>query len=689
MTVGETPKIDIVREEGDGYEQRVARIIALARRILKKSPRFIVARLFHEVHVRIERYRAPARGRKLLAKDISSLLGHENIGRTWDALAGRAYVAAPLDCGKLEKLLPNERKRIIALAAKAVRHEVSLLGSGPVSLGDPIDWHLDYKTGIGWPPAYCASIEYNNLDQPSDVKFPWEMSRMQWMIPLAQAYLLTGDDRYAQKVRELLEHWIANNPYAGTIVWSCTMDVALRAITWTYFFHALNASPSWSDTGFRKLFLASLFSHGDFTARHLEKSDINGNHYTADAAGLVFLGLFFGDMPASKQWVERGWEILTSEILLQVYPDGVDFEASIPYHRPVQELFPLPAIYRQRLSLPVEDAYRERLLAMARFTAAYSRTNGSIPLWGDADDARTLPFKSYPINDHRYLVGIAGLALQDSELVRLSSGPRHEAAWLLGPDQAQQLPESPNYEVGSQAFNDGGFYIMRSKDSHIFFDCGPLGLAGRGGHGHNDLLSFSAVIEGVELVSDCGAYLYTADYRERNNFRSTAYHNTPIIDGQEINRFVRPDYLWFLENDAAFMVEDLDLGDSRDRVIASHTGYARLDDPVIVRRTIDFDHASSTLSVGDQFIASQDHLFEVPLHLAESVVAERETSSRLKLGAMGKIFSLDWESEGDWELVIGSGRISRSYGQAVKTTRLCWRRTGIAKPLKIILRPLK
>src|SRR5262249_3452455 len=162
---------------------------------------------------------------------------------------------------------------------------------------------------------------------PSDVKFPWELSRMQWMIPLGQAYVLTGDEVHARHARELIASWIAANPYAHSVNWACTMDVALRAMAWTWFFHVFARSAAWRDATFRAQLLRSLFLHGDFTARHLERSDVNGNHYTADAAGLVFVGLFFGgDEPG--RWAAQGWKILETELPLQVFEDGVDFEAS-------------------------------------------------------------------------------------------------------------------------------------------------------------------------------------------------------------------------------------------------------------------------------------------------------------------------------------------------------------------------
>ena len=360
------------------------------RRVLRKPPRYIAERLLQEARGHAERHLSPLRIARMTPSALAKRAGHADCEAWWRFLAGRSYVAGTqASVADLERICPGDHAIILADAEKALAHEVDLLGSGPVRLGARIDWHQDFKTGHRWPPAYCKSIEYNNLDRPSDVKVPWELSRMQWLIPAGQAYALTGDESYATGVRETIESWIAENPYAGSINWACTMDVALRLMTWTWLFHVFKDSASWSEPSYREKFLQSLYLHGDFTARHLEKSDINGNHYTADAAGLVFAGLFFGGDGEPRRWSDHGWRILSDELPRQVYGDGVDFEGSIPYHRLVQELFLLPALYRLKHGMEVAGGYRDRLLAMAGFTAAYSRADGSVPLVGDADDARS------------------------------------------------------------------------------------------------------------------------------------------------------------------------------------------------------------------------------------------------------------------------------------------------------------
>ena len=668
---------------------RLRSLIDVARRGLRKPPRYIAQRIWYEIQARIEEYRAPLRARAMTPKMLLARTTHHSIDDWWNAIAARPFVTERMsDIAAVDRLCPGETARILSAADRAVNHVVNLLGSGDVTLGKPIDWHRDYKSGVSWRPDYCRNIEYADLDSPSDVKFPWELSRMQWLIPVGQAYVLSNDETYAAFVRDTLMSWIDANPYAYSVNWACTMDVALRLITWTWLFHAFRTSKAWSDESFRGKFLASLYQHGDFASRHLEKSDVNGNHYTADAAGLLFAGLFFAGDLDSKRWHDQGWSILTSEIVNQVFSDGVDFEASVPYHRLVQELFLLPALYRQRFGLDVPLSYVERLRAMARFTAAYSRLGGSVPLWGDADDARTLPFRQDPINDHRYLLAITGLAFDDQALIDGFSGPLSEILWLLGETAAASLPNRTQpSSAQSAAFRDGGFYILRTEVDHVFVDCGPLGLADRGGHGHNDLLSFEAVLAGAHLITDCGAYLYTSDYRERNNFRSTAYHNTPQVDGEEINRFIRPDYLWFLHNDADFGVVEWTTTPSEDSITMWHSGYRRLADPVIVHRRLSLDRQSHCLRIADHFEGTAAHQVEIPLHLAPDVSVSGDRDACV-ISKGNTRFAVTWQQPGEYDFVVEDARVSPSYGVVRPIKRLSWRRRGTLKPLTVDIRPI-
>lgn len=658
-------------------------------RVLRKPPGYVARRLLEAAAAQTESVRAPLRANRMTAKRLSRLFDCADTHELSSRLAANPFpfLSDAARARTFRDQYPEAAEKVLARAEDALAHRVDLLGSGVVSLGSDVRWSMDYKTNTEWPIRFCRWIEYNNLDRPSDVKFPWELSRMQWMIPLGQAYLMTGDERYADEAATLVLSWIDRNPYARSINWACTMDVALRAISWVWFFHAFRSSSAWQRAEFLDRFLPALFLHGDFISRHLERADVNGNHFTANAAGLVFCGLFFGEVGDARGWCAEGREILETEIVCQVYEDGVNYESSIPYHRLVQELFLYPAVYLESASEAVGSEYRDRLRNMARFTAAYSRPDGSVPLWGDADDARTMPFGTQGINDHRYLVRLAGCFLGDAALECSVAGDFDEEFWFFHGRSESERSSTEDIETASVRFSEGGFFVMRNATDHVFIDCGPLGLAGRGGHGHNDLLSFEAVLCGERLVSDCGAYLYSASYEQRNLFRSTAYHNTPQIDGEEINRFVAPEALWVLHNDARHCVETWSQGPEIDEFAGGHDGYARLSEPVEVRRRMTLNHQAHELCIEDRFEGRGEHVVSIPLHLAPGVEVVRRGCD-VVLSAGTKRFQVRWESEREWQLDIGDGRVSESYGRVTAVERLCWVRCGSLASLRVSIAPL-
>lgn len=650
-------------------------LIGKIRRGLRKPPGFIVERLLAMARTQTERLRLPARV-NLSQQALLHEVQVPSLEVLWQRLAARPFPAwfGPCNADEVDALCGSqERSTLLTRAENALAHLVDLLGSGPKELGAQIDWHTDFKTGLSWSPRYFADIDYNNPDWPSDVKVPWELSRLQWLMPAGQAFLLTRDDRYAAGVRDVLEQWMEANPCGGSVNWSCTMEAALRIFSWTWFFHVFHDAPSWCNADFRFRFLRALYLHVEFTDRHIERSDVNGNHYTADAAALVVGGLFFGEGQGPQRWQQEGWRILCEEMPRQVFPDGVDFEASVPYHRLVAELFLWPAMCRTAHGLPIEPSYIDRLSAMARFSRAYSRTDGSVPLWGDADDARALPFGMQDINDHRYLHTLIGLYTGQQDLCHDNPAAIGEVLWTFGPAAVRRWFDALPPPPASRAFPDGGFYVMRSTRDHVFIDCGPLGLAGRGGHGHNDCLAFEAVLDGVPLISDCGAYLYTASFEERNRFRSTAYHNTPQIDGEEINRFIRPDYLWNLHYDAVPRVLKWHVDDDHALFVGEHQGYCRLASPVIPRRIIFMDFEAHAMCIKDEFFGESMHDVEIPLHLAPGVEVYEHNGPELTLSLGNKRFRVWWPADSDYAVSVEVARVSPSYGVVRKINRLVWR----------------
>lgn len=667
--------------------RHVQSLASLVRRVLRKPPRVVARRVVAELAIEMDRLAAPRLGRRFDDRVLLEALDSTSIDELWDDLASLPYPFARsrAELERLDELCPEERPRVLAAAEDAVARRVDLLGSGLVELGDPVDWHRDPKSGRRWPATYGRRIDYVDKRDSSDVKLPWEISRLQWLLPSGQAFLLTGDERYAMSTRELLEDWIAANPHGVGVNWAIAMEPAFRVFSWVWLFHAFARSEAWSSTAFRSRFLRSLYLHAVFVDRNIEESEVNGNHYTADAAALAAAGLFFGTRGPAKGWSDGGWSRLVAELPRQIADDGVDFEASTAYHRLVAEFFLVVALLRRSAGIATPDRYRDRLLAAAAFTAAYTRPDGLAPLWGDADDARVLPLGGRSPQDHRHLAAAIGIAFDEPSL-GATGGGRPETFWFLGADAAESLGEKRS-PLRSAGFRKVGVYVLAHGDDHLFIDAGPVGLEGRGGHGHNDCLSFEATLAGNRLVTDCGSYVYTASFEWRNLFRGTAFHNTPQIDGIEQNR-LDPANLWRLEEEARPVVVHENLEPPALSLVARHFGYCRLANAVEIERTFLLDTGIHSLAVVDRFHGTGEHEVSVPLHLAPGVETGPAEDGRCTLTVGDESFVLLWHRPEHWQLERTTGWASPTYGTREPIVRLAFKSGGQLRTLAVVIAPL-
>lgn len=662
---------------------RILRAFELARKASKKSPRVVIQRLQLEVSQIIERYSGPFRDKNFNA---SRVLGGR-CEEVWNKLSqfdlGIVVNGNSLSDFDSENMFANlnENNQL----SDAMENVIDILGSNRIELGSDIDWSNDYKVGFRWENKYVKDYEYNNLDQPSDVKMAWELSRLQWLIPVGQAYILTGDEKYANKVKQILSHWIEHNPYAHSINWACTMEPAIRIFSFLWFFLVFSESKSWlSDKKFKELFLKSLYLHGDFVDRHFEMSDVNGNHCTADASALYIIGLFFQNHKFGKKWKERGKKILEHEIIRQVFEDGADFEGSVPYHRLVAELFFFPIVVGEKNGDKFSSQYCKRVASMAEFSQYYSRNDGSTPLLGDADDARMLPFGTQKIGDHRYLYEWIFYHLKpeacSNKIKELS-----EIKWLIG-NEVNQLDIKTKQGLRSKAFTESGYYIFRNETDHLFIDASPIGLAGRGGHGHNDCLSFELSLDNQVLITDSGSFAYTGNYKQRNLFRSTAYHNSVLVDSLEINRFISDTNLWNMYYDAIPSAVSYQSDESRSELKASHSGYNRLQAPVDVSRVFSLSHKSHTFELLDNLESEYEHEYKIYLHFHHKVKVTKRNNKNISLESDGKFFSVIFDTENEIFSDIFDGWESESYGVKIRRASLVVKSVGKNLSLKTIVK---
>ena len=525
------------------------------------------------------------------------------------ALASR-LPTGPTDGPTLRSLhrqqAPEELESCLRSADRLCDHVFDLLGSGPTDLGERIDWHRDFKSGFRWEPdQHYLSVPHGHVSGV-DIKVPWELSRGQHLPVLAQAFLLTGQQRYSQEIIAQISDWMAGNPPGRGVNWACPMEVAIRAVNWLW---ALGLIADSSDVTSRWLadVLASLVSHGCHLMANLERrSDgITANHYLADVVGLLYLGLCIPECHESVRWRSFAVRELVREMDHQVLADGVHYESSIPYHRLVCEMFLSAALLCRHHGIPLPDPFHHRLQLMCEFVSAYTKPNGLAPQVGDGDNGRLhilTGYGSVDPRDHRHLLA-AGAVLYERDDWWRAAGPRRvEALWFgkQGRDRFSRITEAGEPSKSSIAFPLGGFYIMRDRNDYVLFNASPVGTNGVGSHKHNDVLSLELHLGGEDILVDPGCFLYTADPRVYNQFRSTAHHSTVMIEGREQNRFI-PGKFFCLHPDGLPRVLKWETGAKLDGVSAEFDGYRRLSDPIHHRRDVLVHRPGISVQVVDYF----------------------------------------------------------------------------------------
>ena len=132
-----------------------------------KPPRVVLRRARAEVTVRTERYRGPARARRLDQSALLAALGERLAGRMLGAPAGTALLRRRCRRGGRSSASPPVRATGCSRGAeRAAVRELDLLGTGPFRLGTPADWHTDVdRKRRGDPPGGDRSTTRNSTDR--------------------------------------------------------------------------------------------------------------------------------------------------------------------------------------------------------------------------------------------------------------------------------------------------------------------------------------------------------------------------------------------------------------------------------------------------------------------------------------------------------------------------------------------
>jgi len=471
------------------------------------------------------------------------------------------------DVAALRSSYPETHQRLYQQAqnrAKAVLSGTHLLLEQPVDLSDKVDWHADPVTGHQWKRDFYADVPIHGLPDGVDVKHVWEVNRHQYLAELGRAWRLTGDERYAVRVRELLLDWIDENPLHEGVNWTSGLELAVRSISWFWSLAALADWPGWRDEDARKI-TQSLIEHAETLRRHLSFYSSPYNHLIGEATALFLLGRWlqtsekgdgslFPERPggcyaektpvpffdAADEWEHEGRTVLAEFGPKQFYEDGFCVEQATGYHFFTLG-FLVQAVAAAR-SAGESLSELEPIVAKAFSAgAALMQPDGRWPVVGDADSARSTPCYPNDFWDFRSLCSLGAVLCNLPELKATAPQPGEELYWLLSVDGLRAWDALPDGDgPGGVVLPQSGYAAARSggddEADWLLFDAGPLaaGLHGDAtpsvAHGHADALQLLLFQKGRAVLVDSGMPSYAAEENWLDHFRGPGAHNTLEVD---------------------------------------------------------------------------------------------------------------------------------------------------------------
>ncbi|MCW1960040.1 MAG: hypothetical protein KIH64_016130, partial [Mycobacterium sp.] len=139
---------------------------------------------------------------------------------------------------------------LLEAADQLVGNRFQFFGYPPVTLTAPINWHHDPLSNVSWPDTPANRIDHRTAG--GDVKWIWELNRLQHLPLLAQGWLFTDDRRYSRAAFDHLDSWIDQNPPGRGIAWRGAFEAGLRSISIAVALQGLRDAPELTIERYRR-----------------------------------------------------------------------------------------------------------------------------------------------------------------------------------------------------------------------------------------------------------------------------------------------------------------------------------------------------------------------------------------------------------------------------------------------------
>lgn len=392
-----------------------------------------------------------------------------------------------------------------------------------------------------------------------DPEWVFMLNRHDFLHKLWQAYLLTGNVAYINKLKCYLLDWIEKNPITeqGTDA-TRTIDTGIRCMNWSILLMHLLGENQISDRE-AKIVLESLAQQcANMRSRYIGKYALS-NWGVLQTTAICTAYLWFPEY-VPENLALWAWEELRKQLGLQILSDGSHWEQSPMYHVEVLNT-------SARLLTQVQHAKQANVEIHPIATAAVE----SECVWTDELERCALPGQGYDMDAKGWLCdgvrvlsrhvlytadpGFYQLPLGDSDVtdvrdvltraaVLISGGGIYrygagdwmdlDSVFLLGMPGIERFHSMIPVQPEQKSWNctDSGNLCFRSgwqtDAAFTALKCGTLGSS----HGHADQTHLTLYHKGKSFLIDSGRYTYLEEDPLRPLLKKPCAHNVCVIDGQ-------------------------------------------------------------------------------------------------------------------------------------------------------------
>ena len=391
-----------------------------------------------------------------------------------------------------------------------------------------------------------------------DPEWVFMLNRHDFLNKLWQAYVLTGNRAYTDKLRFFILDWIEKNPLTleGTDA-TRTIDTGIRCMNWSNLLLHLLAENCLSNADAELIIHSIADQYTNMKSRYIGKYALSNwgvLQTTAICAGSVWLSDYI-----PQEITEWAWEELKLQLSLQILGDGSHWEQSAMYHVEVLNTS-VKLLTQLRLAQQIgksvcqsaADAittnvnWTDDMEAAAKPGAGYDpeaqgwlveavRVLSRHVLHTSDPEFLQLPQCDSDVTDVRDVMARATVLLDGSGIYRYAAGEYMDmdSAWSLGASGIRCFHDVKPCVPALTSWNleDGGNLYFRSNwgpnQTFTWMKNSTLGSS----HGHADQTHLTIYYKDCPFLIDSGRYTYLEEDPLRVLLKKPCAHNVCVIDG--------------------------------------------------------------------------------------------------------------------------------------------------------------